>query len=267
MFFISAGLPTCRTVFRLGFGRSSVRNYRRPQVTQRQMASVSMSQYDATQLELMAEECILVDDNDNVIGHDSKKNCHLNELIRTKGMLHRAFSVFLFNSRRELLLQQRAAEKITFPLMWTNTCCSHPLFVEPEMETADHIGVKRAAQRKLHHELGIPPEQVPLDAFNFLTRIHYKAETDETWGEHEIDYILFAQRDVDISPNKNEVNDVKYVSVAELDELVASTRRGEKAVQLTPWFRMIIENGLLHKYWDLLDNLKSAVEPDTIHRF
>ena len=100
-------------------------------------------------------------------------------------MLHRAFSVFLFNSEGKLLLQQRAHSKITFPLMWTNTCCSHPLHVADELEAANQIGVKRAAQRKLFQELGIAPEEVPLEAFTFLTRMHYKAASDPVWGEHE----------------------------------------------------------------------------------
>ena len=104
------------------------------------------------------------------------------------GLLHRAFSVFLFNSRNQLLLQQRASEKITFPDMWTNTCCSHPLGIPGEtgatLEAAVE-GVRRAAQRKLDHELGIKKDQVPLDRFKFLTRIHYLASSDGKWGEHE----------------------------------------------------------------------------------
>jgi isopentenyl-diphosphate Delta-isomerase len=105
-----------------------------------------------------------------------------------KGLLHRAFSVFLFNDKNELLLQQRASEKITFPDMWTNTCCSHPLGIPGETGSVltDAVeGVKRAAQRKLDHELGIKKEQVPIDKFRFLTRIHYKAPSDGKWGEHE----------------------------------------------------------------------------------
>lgn len=105
-----------------------------------------------------------------------------------RGLLHRAFSVFLFDSSNRLLLQQRATEKITFPDMWTNTCCSHPLGVPTETgaELQDAVaGVKRAAQRKLDQELGIKPEQVPLEKFEFLTRIHYKAPSDGKWGEHE----------------------------------------------------------------------------------
>jgi isopentenyl-diphosphate delta-isomerase len=105
-----------------------------------------------------------------------------------QGLLHRAFSVFLFDSKKRLLLQQRASEKITFPDMWTNTCCSHPLGVPGETGVeleAAVLGVRRAAQRKLDHELGIKAEQVPLDKFDFLTRIHYKAPSDGKWGEHE----------------------------------------------------------------------------------
>lgn len=102
--------------------------------------------------------------------------------------MHRAFSVFLFDSQKRLLLQQRADEKITFPSMWTNTCCSHPLSIPGETGSTlpEAIkGVKQAAQRKLGHELGIQPEQVPVDKFHFLTRIHYKAQSCATWGEHE----------------------------------------------------------------------------------
>jgi isopentenyl-diphosphate Delta-isomerase len=105
-----------------------------------------------------------------------------------KGLLHRAFSVFVFNSKSELLLQQRATEKITFPDMWTNTCCSHPLGIPGEggVELAEAVmGAKRAAQRKLDHELGIKAAQVPIENFKFLTRIHYKAPSNGKWGEHE----------------------------------------------------------------------------------
>ena len=105
-----------------------------------------------------------------------------------RGLLHRAFSVFLFDSKNRLLLQQRASEKITFPDLWTNTCCSHPLGIPGETGSeldAAVQGVRRAAQRKLNHELGIKAEQVPLDKFEFLTRILYKAPSDGKWGEHE----------------------------------------------------------------------------------
>ena len=104
-----------------------------------------------------------------------------------RGLLHRAFSVF-FDSDKRLLLQQRASEKITFPNMWTNTCYSHALGIPgktgSELDAAI-LGANRAARRKQEQELGIPPEQVPVDKFEFFTRIHYKALSDGKWGEHE----------------------------------------------------------------------------------
>lgn len=80
------------------------------------------------------------------------------------GMLHRAFSVFLFTPDGKLVLQQRSAVKITFPLIWANTCCSHPLAVPDEMETKDAMGVKVAARRKLEQELGASMRQLAVAA-------------------------------------------------------------------------------------------------------
>src|SRR3989338_9239239 len=110
---------------------------------------------DEIQIQLMEEKCLVVDENDKVIGTESKKNTHLMVNIN-KGLLHRAFSIFLFNTKGELLLQQRAEAKITFPSYWTNTVCSHPLYFEtgdphspqPEMEEAAQLGVRTAARRK-----------------------------------------------------------------------------------------------------------------------
>lgn len=110
----------------------------------------------------------------------------MSNILPPKSLLHRAFSVFLFHpSTGKLLMQKRASEKITFPDMWTNTCCSHPLAVKQEMIEEGTLGVRRAAQRKLHHELGIPNAQVPLDGFVYITRIHYLAPSSGIWGEHE----------------------------------------------------------------------------------
>ncbi|CAJ2645503.1 unnamed protein product [Trifolium pratense] len=143
---------------------------------------------DAVQRRLMFDdECILVDENDRAVGHESKYNCHLWEKIESENWLHRAFSVFLFNSKYELLLQQRSATKVTFPLVWTNTCCSHPLYRESELIEENALGVRNAAQRKLLDELGIPAQDVPVDQFTPLGRILYKAPSDGKWGEHEFE--------------------------------------------------------------------------------
>ncbi|KAI5306489.1 hypothetical protein KEM56_000638 [Ascosphaera pollenicola] len=220
--------------------------------------------YDEEQIRLMDERCIVLDNDDIPIGSGSKKTCHLMENIE-KGLLHRAFSVFLFDSQNRLLLQQRAAEKITFPNLWTNTCCSHPLGVPGETGTgldAAVLGVKRAAQRKLYHELGIKAEQVPLDKFDFLTRIHYKAPSDGKWGEHEIDYILFIQADVDLEPSPNEVRDTAYVSKEELNQMFK-----DPSLKFTPWFKLICES-MLFEWWGALGtpSFKKYLGDSTLHR-
>ncbi|KAK4511709.1 mitogen activated protein kinase [Mucor velutinosus] len=218
-----------------------------------------LKEYDEEQVRLMEEMCIVVDENDKRVGADSKKTCHLMTNIDT-GLLHRAFSVFLFNSENKLLLQQRATEKITFPDMWTNTCCSHPLNTASELIEEDQLGVRNAAQRKLEHELGIKPEQVPLDKFKYLTRIHYLAPSDGQWGEHEVDYILFMKANVDLDVNPNEIRDVRYVTPEELKAMFA-----DSSVPMTPWFKLIC-NSFLFKWWDQLDTIENVKADDTIHR-
>lgn len=214
--------------------------------------------YDVQQMELMEEMCILVNENDESLGSASKKVCHEVNSIE-QGMLHRAFSVFLFDATGEqLLLQQRAKEKITFPDCWTNACCSHPLFVEDEREEHEQMGIKRAAIRKLHHELGI--EGISTDDLNYITRVHYKAVSDSVWGEHEIDYILFLKKDVVLHINRNEVKDYRYVTRDELRDLMMSS------IKWTPWFRLIAET-YLFEWWKLLElNIPLVDFRTTIHR-
>ncbi|KAK8535579.1 hypothetical protein V6N13_082064 [Hibiscus sabdariffa] len=239
--------------------------------TQASAATITMGDapdagMDAVQRRLMFEdECILVDESDNVVGHESKYNCHLWEKILTGKMLHRAFSVFLFNTKYELLLQQRSATKVTFPLVWTNTCCSHPLYRESELIVENHLGVRNAAQRKLLDELGIPAEDVPVDQFTPLGRMLYKAPSDGIWGEHELDYLLFIVGDVNVHPNPDEVADAKYVNRDQLKELLQKADAGE--VKLSPWFRLVVEN-FLFKWWDHVEkgSLKEVSDMETIHK-
>jgi len=181
---------------------------------------------------------------------------HLMKNILAHNLLHRAFSVFLFSADgTKLLLQQRATEKITFPDAWTNTCCSHPLNTPDELVEKDNLGVRTAAQRKLFHELGIEAKDVPLDDFHFLTRIHYLAPSDETWGEHEIDYILFMRPQhkelVDINPSPNEVRDVKWVTQEELRVLLEQGVTKDSGIIVTPWFKLICDN-FFFNWWDTM---------------
>uniref|UniRef100_A0A224XFG6 isopentenyl-diphosphate Delta-isomerase n=1 Tax=Hypericum tomentosum TaxID=1137039 RepID=A0A224XFG6_9ROSI len=245
--------------------RSSPRVFSSSQATTSMAADAGM---DAVQRRLMFDdECILVDENDQVVGHDSKYNCHLWENIVKGTALHRAFSVFLFNSKYELLLQQRSGTKVTFPLVWTNTCCSHPLYRESELIDADALGVRNAAQRKLFDELGIPAEDVPVDEFTTLGRILYKAPSDGKWGEHELDYLLFIVRDVGVNPNPDEVADVKYVNRDQLKEILRKADAGEEGLKLSPWFRLVVDN-FLFKWWDHVEKgeLKRVADMKTVHK-
>ncbi|XP_059119420.1 isopentenyl-diphosphate Delta-isomerase 1 [Peromyscus eremicus] len=226
------------------------------------MPEINTSHLDEQQVQLLAEMCILIDENDNKIGADTKKNCHLNENI-DKGLLHRAFSVFLFNSENKLLLQQRSDAKITFPGCFTNSCCSHPLSNPGELEENNAIGVKRAAQRRLKAELGIPLEEVDPNEMHYLTRIYYKAQSDGIWGEHEIDYILFLRKNVTLNPDPNEIKSYLYVSKEELKEIMKKAASGE--IKLTPWFKIIVDT-FLFKWWDNLNHLSQFVDHKKIHR-
>jgi len=215
--------------------------------------ALSDTKADPEQIKLMAEECILVDENDVARGRASKVFCHIWSNIEAGVALHRAFSVCLFNSEGKLLLQQRSAAKITFPLMWTNTCCSHPLWMEGETEEKDHLGVKRAAIRKLDHELGISLGSIHVDDIHYLTRILYNHKSAGTkWGEHEVDHILFIQKDVSHTINPNEVASTRWVGPEELKAMFA-----EKDCPITPWFQMIC-NEFLFPWWDQLPTIIRA---------
>jgi isopentenyl-diphosphate Delta-isomerase len=231
------------------------------------MSEEGLGGYDEEQALMMSEECIQVDENDRVIGPLSKRKLHLWENIK-KSMLHRAFSVFLIDCNNRLLLQQRAGTKITFPLFWANTCCSHPWHNKDEMELENALGVKRAAVRKLNQELGIDPDQIPLDAFQFLTRIHYKARNGETeWGEHEIDHVLILRppKDVVVKPNPNEVESTRWVSADDLNALFQNSSMNGDLI--APWFELISKTFLLPKWWGKLNEIsQGGMKDEQIHR-
>lgn len=161
---------------------------------------------------------VLVDKDDQEVGTMEKMEAHL------KGLLHRAFSVLVFNSKGEILIQKRACSKYHSAGLWTNTCCSHP---KPN-ET-----IHQASARRLREEMGIvaSPE--------FAYKFEYRAILDQGLIEHEVDYVLTATFDGMPEADPHEVQAWKFISVDEL----------RKDVNLNPndytyWFRQIIEHPL-----------------------
>ncbi|EEB17291.1 isopentenyl-diphosphate delta-isomerase, putative [Pediculus humanus corporis] len=208
----------------------------------------------------LKEKCIIVDEEDNVLGSASKLDCHK---IQSDGslILHRAFSLFIFNSKGEILLQQRSPNKITFPHNIANACCSHPLYeIEHERNEKNAVGVKLAAQRRMNIELGVTQDQTSLDDFHYITRILYKSKDNIEWGEHELDYILFLKKDLDIVPNPEEISNVKYVAQKDFDDYISNLKH-----PISPWFKLCTKY-FLHHWWKNLHNLDVIKDHSTIHR-
>ncbi len=159
------------------------------------------------------EDLILVDDNDLEIGHLDKAGCH-----RGTGVLHRAFSLFVFNNQGQLLLQQRSADKPLWPLYWSNSCCSHPR----RGESVDY-----AVNRRLEQELGMYTDAA------FIYKFQYHAQFDESGSERELCWVYLGRCNEQPQPNKNEVADWRFISA---DDLNRELQQYPNA--FTPWFKM-----------------------------
>ena len=161
------------------------------------------------------EKVILVDENDNQVGLMPKLEAH------QKGLLHRAFSIFIFNSKYELLLQKRASSKYHSGGLWTNTCCSHPREGEDILD---------AAKRRLFEEMGIETS---------LRKVHdfiYKAELDNDLTEHEFDHVIYGIYNEDPIINKDEADDFKWIDMDSLNEDIKTNGNN-----YTIWFKIAFE--------------------------
>ena len=169
---------------------------------------------------MIEEQVILVNGQDEQIGLMPKMEAH------KKGVLHRAFSVFIFNSKNELMLQQRAAHKYHSPLLWTNTCCSHQRDGETNIE---------AGTRRLSEEMGFTT------ALKEVTSFIYKAPFDNGLTEHEFDHVMTGFYEMDPVINKEEVEAWKWMPV----EAIKSDIESNSEIY-TAWFKIIFKNFYTH---------------------
>ena len=160
-----------------------------------------------------AEELILVDGDDNEIGSLSKAAAHDGD-----GVLHRAFSVFLFNPNGKLLLQQRASGKRLWPGYWSNSCCSHPRRGE---------SMEIATTRRLRDELNLDAD------LEYVYRFSYQAGYGDLGSEHELCHVFLGRIDGFVDYNRNEIEAIRFISPEALD-----AEFEQKPDTLTPWFRM-----------------------------
>jgi isopentenyl-diphosphate delta-isomerase len=167
-----------------------------------------------------AERLILVDENDQQLGFDSKGSCHDGE-----GQLHRAFSLFIFNSANELLLQKRSARKRLWPDFWSNSCCSHP-------REGESMAV--ATARRLKQELGLG---CPLQ---YLYKFQYHARFRDLGSERELCWVYIGRSDDPVHTNVNEISDWRFVKPDDLNDEIR-----HHADRFTPWFKM---------EWDRIQN-------------
>ena len=168
----------------------------------------------------MEEQVILVNEEDVPKGQMDKLEAH------QKGLLHRAFSVFIFNSNRELLLQQRALSKYHSGGLWTNTCCSHPRIGESNLQ---------AAKRRLKEEMGMDCD------ISYLFKFTYRAEFADGLTEHEVDHVFFGlSNDLPVI-NPDEVETYKYM---DLETLSKDIERNPEAY--TPWLRICLNEVVKH---------------------
>jgi isopentenyl-diphosphate delta-isomerase len=160
-----------------------------------------------------SDSLILVDEADQGVGHLSKVLCH-----EGRGILHRAFSLLIFNDIGELLIQQRSARKRLWPLFWSNSCCSHPRRAET-MEEAIH--------RRLHEELGI---RCPL---HYLFKFQYQAQFDETGAENELCSVFIGRCSDPVQSNAEEIYAWRWVTPEALQRELTGG-----AGNFTPWFKL-----------------------------
>jgi len=172
------------------------------------------------------DNLILVDEKDNIIGTEEKEKCHDDD-----GILHRAFSVFIFNDKKELLIQQRSELKRLWPLYWSNSCCSHP---------GQDEDYKKTAERRIMEELGISSN------LKYLYKFKYNAKYKDIGSENELCAVFIGKSNQPVVLNKEEVSDYKWIGLSKLTEEIK-----QYPERFSPWLKIEIK--------ELLSNYKEEI--------
>ena len=178
------------------------------------------------------EALILVDENDQEIGTALKEDCHLGD-----GLLHRAFSVFVFNDKKEVLMQQRSGGKMLWGKFWSNACCSHPRLGE---------AIDDAAHRRIKEELSL---ETNLD---FLFKFKYQEQFKNIGSENELCHVFIGKCNQEPRVDSNEISDWKYLTIKELTCSIE-----ENPSEFTPWLK-IEWSEMMGIYYDQIERILDA---------
>ncbi len=188
-----------------------------------------MSFENNSQVSFDDEELILVNEKDEEIGYRDKVSTHLGD-----GILHRAFSIFIFNDRGQILMQKRSDQKTLWPLYWSNSCCSHPRKGE---------SYEVATRRRLKEELGLDAD------LHFLFKFRYQAKFGDIGSEHELCSVYVGKSNDPVTVNPNEIAEWEFMDIEELEREMKEHPR-----QFTPWFKMEWER-MRRDYWDIIEKV------------
>lgn len=160
--------------------------------------------------------------------------------------------------------------KVTFPLRWTNTCCSHNSHIQDELEAEPHfIGMRRACLRRTKFEFGI--NDLQLDDLKVVSRILYYAPSCDKFAEHELDYIIMAKKNIslDFKPNPDEIKSHQWVSFTDFEDFLKSQNNPSTGEgDITPWFKLLKDNKLMKYWWkDLINKNTFPDESSHIEKF
>ena len=197
---------------------------------------------------------IAVSESDKIIGAIDKTLAHDATYLKKSIYPHRAFSLFLFDQFNRMVLQKRSSQKKAFPLVWSNTCCSHPLFYWEALNETPLFSVHQTSKfaiKRTKEELGEKLLLKPED-LNFAGKFLYKFIGTNGWGEHELDYVYVAKiNDPVFQLNRDEVESIELVKRSEYESFCIAKKNEEQV--FSPWYLGIIEHAL-KDIWDNVEN-------------